>query len=155
MDDDLREACSAGMQRLLDILRRRNKRSCPSMQNCDTRARLSKDCGMVKNMQARDNALHQTIRDAQQRVQDAQEELHSNAQTVEEIEKDMLDLHQEFAGFEHTNEGRRASDAGCLEQGSAGTVFVEEQLGCKERERTCWASRENTSTVGSSGERQR
>ena len=55
-------------------------------------------------------------------AQDAQEELQSNVQQVVAIEKQMQDVQVTITRLENTNEGRRASDAGSVQQCSAGTT---------------------------------
>ena len=53
--------------------------------------------------------------------QDGQEALQSNVQKAVNLEEQIQEILDEIARLAKTNEGRRASDAGSVQQGSANT----------------------------------
>ena len=78
--------------------------------------------GQINKIKGRGDALRQKIRDARNTATDAQEEFQSKAQTVLDIEKEMLDVQEETTRLANPYGGRRASDAGSVQQCSAGTA---------------------------------
>ena len=77
--------------------------------------------GQIQKLRSRDHVLHQSIRDAQKAVHDAQEELHGHAHKASDIEKEMQAVQDDIRRVENTNEESRASDASSVQQSSANT----------------------------------
>ena len=77
--------------------------------------------------------LQQTIKDTQKALQEAPEEW---PKVVDIQKKEMQDFQCEIDRLENTNERRRASDAGSVQQGNTNTAFLQSSKICGVDERS-------------------
>ena len=102
---DFREEAVARVHQTNDLLESQEQELLPvqaKMRQMESKIQSLRDRhrareGQIENLGSRDTALQRTITDAQKIMQESQEELHDNTQTVAELEKET----QDFSGRDH------------------------------------------------------
>ena len=75
----------------------------------------------TKKLRGRDVTQHETMKDAQRKVTRPAGRASTQRTEALDLEKGMQDVQEETASLGNTSEGRRASDAGGVQQGGANT----------------------------------